>query len=106
MEVGRGCCGPLEAVPGCGGDRVTSAPHVTGAGCMAHGDLADARGVSDEQCMFFEGDLVRMCVKLEIGWDAAGDRKNLVDGLINESDGYEVFRIALKRMDGVMLPWQ
>ena len=44
MEVGRGCCGALEAVPGCGGDRVMSAPHVTGAGCMAHGDLADAGG--------------------------------------------------------------
>ena len=45
-------------MPRCGGDRVLSAPHVTGAGCMAHGDLVDTRGVSDEQCMFFDVDLV------------------------------------------------
>ena len=57
-------------MPGYGDEHVRSAPYVTGAGCMAHGDLVDTRGVSDEQCMFFDVDLV--CVwKCEIGCEVS-----------------------------------
>ena len=104
MEVGRECCGPLEAVPGCGGDRVMSAPHVIGAGCMAHGDLADARGYRINNLCFLRVISVGCVWNYKIGCDAAGDRKCLVDGLIIESVGYEVFRIALKWMYDVMPP--